>query len=119
MKTRYIFTLLIAFSLAFSSCKKEIAKVEKQEAPKEVTVAKMKTVNLNISGMTCHIGCAKTIQSKLSRKKGVTSAKVVFKDSLATIQYDANKVSSEELITFIDGIAGGDFYKASEVQSEE
>lgn len=103
-------TLAIVFILFFTiiSCKKEVKK--------EITVAKIETVSLNISGMTCEIGCAKTIQSKLSRKEGVASAKVIFTDSIATIQFDTNKTSSEDLISFIDGIAGGDLYKAKETE---
>ena len=110
MRTRHILIILAIFSISFVSCKKE---AEKTEVKKEVAVAKLETVSLNISGMTCQIGCAKTIQSKLTKKEGVASAKVVFTDSLATVEYDANKISSEDLIEFIDGIAGGDLYKAS------
>ncbi len=79
----------------------------------------METVSLNISGMTCEIGCAKTIQSKLSKKEGVASAKVVFTDSIATINFDANKTSTEDLTAFINGIAGGDLYKASKIAIEK
>lgn len=83
----------------------------KKETPKDVQKEK---VTLAISGMTCEIGCAKTIQSKLSKKNGVLNAKVIFTDSIANIEYDANTVSKKELIAFIDGIAGGDLYKAKE-----
>jgi len=115
MKTRYILTLVVAFSLTFTACKEEAKKADTKEVTTEA-IAKLETVSLNISGMTCEIGCAKTIQSKLSKKDGVASAKVVFQDSLATVQFDANKTSSDELITFINGIAGGDHYTATEAQ---
>ena len=82
-----------------TGCKKEVDK---------------KQVALSISGMTCEIGCAKTIQSKLSKKEGVLNAKVIFTDSIATIEYNANKTTKDDLITFVNGIAGGDLYKASE-----
>tara|TARA_R110002073_G_scaffold108336_9_gene243623 strand:+ start:54607 stop:54951 length:345 start_codon:yes stop_codon:yes gene_type:complete len=111
MNIRYILTAAIVLSFSITSCKKEATKVETST---EVSIAKMETVSLDISGMTCEIGCAKTIQSKLSRKEGVASAKVVFTDSIATIQFDSNKISSNDLISFIDGIAGGDLYKATE-----
>ena len=75
---------------------------------------KKETISLAISGMTCEIGCAKTIQSKLSKKEGVLDAKVVFTDSIANIEFDANKTSKEDLIAFVSGIAGGELYKASE-----
>ena len=96
--------LLFLFSvLTFSACKQEIKKEIKKEK-----------VTLAISGMTCEIGCAKTIQSKLSKKEGVLEAKVIFNDSSATINYDANTTSKKDLIAFVDGIAGGELYKASE-----
>lgn len=81
---------------------------------KENKEVKKEKVALAISGMTCEIGCAKTIQSKLSKKEGVIDAKVVFTDSIANIEYDANTTSKKDLIAFVDGIAGGDLYKASE-----
>jgi copper chaperone CopZ len=119
MKLRYLFTLALLVAFTFTACKEEMKKVEKQEAPQELAEAKMETVSLNISGMSCEIGCAKTIQSKLSKKDGVAEAKVIFADSIATVEFDANKTSSEDLITFINGIAGGDLYTASELASGE
>ncbi|EAR13687.1 P-type copper-transporting ATPase [Polaribacter irgensii 23-P] len=83
---------------------------------KENKVPKKEKVSLAISGMTCEIGCAKTIQAKLSKKEGVLDAKVVFKDSIATIDFDANTTSKKELIGYINGIAGGALYKATENQ---
>lgn len=111
MRTRHILIVVAIFSISFTSCKKE---VEKVETKKEIAVAKLETVSLTVSGMTCQIGCAKKIQSDLSKKEGVTSAKVVFTDSIATVEFDANKISPKDLIELIDGIAGGDLYKASE-----
>ncbi|MBL4604189.1 MAG: heavy-metal-associated domain-containing protein [Flavobacteriaceae bacterium] len=116
MRTRHILIIVAIFSFSFVSCIKE---AEKVPIKKEIAVAKLETVSLTISGMTCQIGCAKTIQSKLSKKEGVASATVVFTDSLATVQFDANKTSPKDLIEFIDGIAGGDLYKASEVAAKE
>jgi copper chaperone CopZ len=67
--------------------------------------------------MTCEIGCAKTIQSKLSKKAGITSAKVVFTDSIAMVEYNASAISQEEITSFVNGIAGGDLYKVKNAKS--
>ena len=91
----------------------------KSEAKKETLAVNKQNVSLAISGMTCEIGCAKTIQSKLSKKEGVLNAKVVFKDSIANIEFDANTTSKKDLIAFVDGIAGGDLYKASATSKKE
>ncbi|TMM32466.1 heavy-metal-associated domain-containing protein [Polaribacter aestuariivivens] len=80
---------------------------------------KKENISLAISGMTCEIGCAKTIQSKLSKKEGVLDAKVIFNDSIANIEFDANTTSKKNLIAFVDGIAGGDLYKASETATKK
>lgn len=87
-------------------------KLKPKKTP-EITVVKtpkLQKVAIDISGMTCEIGCAKIIQSKLSKKAGITSAKVIFKDSLGLVEYDANTISEEDINTFITGIAGGDLY---------
>lgn len=99
MKIQKLFLAIVVTCFVITGCKKEVKK---------------ETVALAISGMTCEIGCAKTIQSKLSKKEGVLGAKVVFTDSIANIEFDANKTSKEDLIAFVSGIAGGDLYKASE-----
>ena len=108
---KFIFAFAIAcFTLI--SCQKEIKKEVKKEIKKE-------NVSLAISGMTCEIGCAKTIQSKLTKKEGVLAAKVVFSDSIATIEFDTNTLSKKDLIAFVDGIAGGDLYTASEISNQK
>jgi len=114
MKIQKLILAFILASFVFVSCKEDAKKTDTKDVKKEVATENLQKLNLNISGMTCEIGCAKTIASKLSKKEGVTSAKVIFKDSLAVIKYDANKTSKKDLIAFVDGIAGGNTYKASE-----
>ncbi len=110
MKTKNLLFSIAIACFFLTSCNKE--------AKKETVAAKKETVSLAISGMTCEIGCAKTIQSKLSKKEGVIDAKVIFTDSVANIEYDANITSKKDLIAFVDGIAGGDLYKASGVSKK-
>ncbi len=103
---RIIFAVLIAL-FTLSACNTETKKTP------EITIVKtpkLQKVAIDISGMTCEIGCAKIIQSKLSKKAGITSAKVIFKDSLGLVEYDANTISAEDINAFISGIAGGDLY---------
>ena len=105
MKTKNLLFSLAVACFVLVGCK--------NEAKKETLPVKKENVSLAISGMTCEIGCAKTIQSKLSKKEGVLDAKVIFKDSIANIEFDANTTSKKDLIAFVDGIAGGELYKAS------
>ncbi|WP_299015630.1 heavy metal-associated domain-containing protein [uncultured Polaribacter sp.] len=105
MTTKNIFFAIAIALFTLTSCK-------------ETKDVKKEKIALAISGMTCEIGCAKTIQSKLSKKEGVIDAKVVFTDSIANIEYDANTTSKKDLIAFVGGIAGGDLYKASETTAK-
>ncbi|WKD85624.1 hypothetical protein KCTC32516_00965 [Polaribacter huanghezhanensis] len=107
MKLQRIILVVLVAVFTLSACNTETKKTP------EVTIAKtpkLQKVAISISGMTCEIGCARTIQSKLSKKAGITSAKVIFKDSLGLVEYDANTISEEDINTFISGIAGGDLY---------
>jgi copper chaperone CopZ len=103
---KVVFAILIAV-FTLSACNTETKKTSETT---EAKIPKLQKVAINISGMTCEIGCAKTIQSKLSKKAGITSAKVIFKDSLGLVEYDANTISAKDINSFINGIAGGDLY---------
>ena len=120
MNKKAIFLLLAISALLIISCSVNDENGKTKDLKSDVPrMAKMETVSLAISGMTCEIGCAKTIQSKLSKKEGVADAIVVFTDSIATITFDSNKTSAENLSSFITGIAGGNLYTASEIRLNE
>jgi len=120
MNKKAIFLLLAISALLIISCSVNDEKGKTKDIKSDVLqIAKMETVSLAISGMTCQIGCAKAIQSKLSKKEGVAAAVVVFTDSIATITFDSNKTSTEDLTTFIKGIAGGEMYKATAIASKK
>ena len=120
MNKKAIFLLLAISALLIISCSINDEKGKTKDLKSDVLqMAKMETVSLAISGMTCQIGCAKAIQSKLSKKEGVADAVVVFTDSIATITFDSNKTSTENLSSFITGIAGGNLYTASEIRLKQ
>ena len=120
MNKKAIFLLLAISTLLIICCSINDEKGKTKDLKSDVLqMAKMETVSLAISGTTCQIGCAKAIQSKLSKKEGVADVVVVFTDSIATITFDSNKTSTEDLSSFITGIAGGNLYTASEIRLNE
>ena len=120
MKPKLFLLALLISSISISSCSFNDAKTNTKASKNEVAkILKTESVSLAISGMTCEIGCAKTIQSKLSKKEGVSDAEVVFTDSIATITFNSNKTSAEDLSSFITGIAGGNLYTASEIRLKQ
>lgn len=110
--------LALVIALSFASCKqenKEVAVEEiKKEAVSEADLAKMQTASFTIDGMTCAMGCAKTIENKLADQEGVGQAVVDFETKIATVKFDAEKQSLESLTKTIEGVAGGDSYKVTE-----
>ena len=62
--------------------------------------------------MTCAMGCAKTIEKKLSNMDGVQNATVDFDAKIATINFDADKLATQDLVKTIESAADGKTYKA-------
>ena len=110
-----ITTILLIIITAFSfSCNQS----KKNETPKQEVAANYKSIEVEIEGMTCEIGCARLIQSKLSKVEGVTYAKVNFESKKGIFTFDSNKLDKEAITEKISNIAGGDLYsvsKASEI----
>lgn len=101
--------LMIAFwGLLFLSCNE----VKNDE---ELAV-NIKKISLNIEGMTCEIGCAKTIESKLSKTEGVQIVSVSFDDQKGIVEYDASITDERKIVAVVQEIAGGDLYKVTDTQ---
>ncbi len=87
------------------------------EVKKEVTVAKKpETATIHIEGMTCAIGCAKAIEEKLAEMNGVQKAKVDFDKKEATINFDLDVLTADDLVKAIEATADGKSYKTSDVK---
>jgi len=114
MKNLKIIIVLLVFTLLSVSCDKKFENQEKKSQLTPVedqTTENLQKISLEIKGMTCEIGCARTIQSKLSKKEGVKSAKVSFEDKKGVVEFDANKITESQIVAVINKIAGGDVYK--------
>jgi Cu+-exporting ATPase len=70
-----------------------------------------------IDGMTCAIGCAKRIESKLASMEGVKSAKVDFDQKLAMVEYNDAKVDFDALKGTVAKVPGE--YKVSDMKNVE
>jgi len=121
--TKSILTILLA-SLLFVGCKEKKSetvstastetsapKVKKEIAPKN-----LQTASFTIEGMTCAIGCAKTIQEELSNLDGVQTATVDFDKKLATVSFDKTVQTPESLTKVVEATADGKTYKVSNMK---
>ena len=107
-----IATIIVFFSV---SCKKEVSLETKDvtKAKTEIAAKNLETANFTIDGMTCAIGCAKTIEGKLIETEGVQEAVVDFESKIATVSFDKTKQNINTISTTIEKVAGGDAYKVS------
>jgi mercuric ion binding protein len=118
---------IIAFSsLLFASCKDNKAEANSKTAStetvapkvkKEITAANLQTASFKIEGMTCAIGCAKTIQEELTALDGVQTAKVDFDKKLATVTFDKTIQNPETLTKVVQATGDGKTYKVSDMKS--
>lgn len=104
--------LLFIFVLGLTSCGQEKKQTNIDDNSKEEkTVASVfETYEMEIEGMTCEIGCARTIESKLSKTKGVAYSKVDFESKIGVFTIDTNILNEKKVKEKIAGIAGGDLY---------
>lgn len=121
--TKSLLSLMLAGAL-FTGCKdaaKEPAVIENHTAATKsnTPVGKVETASFNIEGMTCAMGCAKTIESKLSHMDGIQKASVDFDKKSATVEYDSAKQSPEKITEAVEAVAGGDTYKVTNMKSSQ
>ena len=119
-----ILTLLFA-SLLFAGCKEKTTETTTSsstetsapKAKKEIAAANLQKASFTIEGMTCAIGCAKTIQEELSGLEGVQTATVDFEKKLATVSFDKTKQTPESLTKIVQATGDGKTYIVSNMKS--
>ncbi|MDN3671769.1 heavy metal-associated domain-containing protein [Flavobacterium branchiarum] len=112
-------------SLLFISCKKnetETTPVATTEAAtpkvhKEIAAQNVQTASFEIEGMTCAMGCAKTIESELADLDGVQDAKVDFDKKTATVTFDKTVQNPDNLTKIVQATGDGKTYKVSNMKS--
>jgi len=113
---KFILVAMSVMAMTFS-CKTETqpevktvevdSKVEEKAAlDPNATYAK---AEFGIEGMTCAMGCAKTIEKNISKMEGVKSATVDFDKQIAMVEYDEAKVTPTSLEETVKKT--GDTYK--------
>jgi len=118
--------LALAFSgLLLTSCKETgSAPAEKEAAVASTEKAainpeKLETASFNIEGMTCAIGCAKTIEKELAETNGVQKATVDFDKKTATVEFDSSLQTPGNLVKIVEATADGKTYKVSNLSASK
>ncbi|MDW5287244.1 heavy metal-associated domain-containing protein [Formosa sp. PL04] len=122
---KIILVLFLVSILSFSCKNKAEPEIKTIETVTTTEIA-TKTLDPNatyakaefsIEGMTCAIGCAKTIEKKLSNLDGMKSATVDFDKRLAMVEYDEAKVNASILVETVT--KAGDMYTVTDIETVE
>lgn len=111
--------LMISCKETSSEPKTAVASEESATIEKTIPAENLETASFNIEGMTCAMGCAKTIEKELSELEGVQEATVDFENKTATVAFDGTKQTPESLTKAIEAVADGQTYKASNLKTTE
>ena len=115
---KFILTLSIVLSIA-TSCKNnskaevkiiengttQIIETSNVIAGNFEDIENYAAAEFTIKGMTCAMGCAKTIEKKLAKTDGILSAKVDFENELASVEFDADKIDKNALNKIVTGVS--------------
>lgn len=121
--SKSILVLMVSI-LLFVGCKEKSTETvseseSKTEAPKakrEIAAADLQNASFTIKGMTCAIGCAKTIEEELNGLDGVKTASVDFEKELAKVSFDKTILTPEKLAVVVEATADGKSYKVSNIK---
>jgi copper chaperone CopZ len=83
------------------------------EITENTTADNLSEASFSISGMTCKMGCAKTIEKNLSKMEGVQQASVDFETSFATVVYNSSILQTDDLVQTVTET--GDSYLVSKM----
>lgn len=125
MKLAKIITSLVIAGLVLTSCKKNTtetsepvqAATSSPKVQKEIAAENVQTASFKIEGMTCAVGCAKTIEKELSELNGVEKATVDFEKKTATVIFDKTIQNPENLTKVVQKTGDGKSYKVSDIKS--
>lgn len=116
-------TVVLA-SVLFAGCKdklnetdsKEITTTDIPQIKKKIAAANLQTARFSVEGMSCAVGCAKTIQEDLTQLEGVQKATVDFETKIATVTFDKSVQNPEKLTTVVEAAADGKTYKVTNMK---
>ncbi|MEP6805264.1 MAG: heavy metal-associated domain-containing protein [Flavobacterium sp.] len=122
--TKIIATFALA-GLVLVSCKKEedknLANIKPVETRakehKAIAAENVQTASFKIEGMTCAMGCAKTIEKELADLDGVEKATVDFDKKTATVVFDKTVQNQDNLTKVVQATGDGKTYKVLNFKS--
>ena len=122
---KVLFALFVSIGLVACSGNSNTEKPFPNESSEEISLTTPihnSTSTFSIEGMTCEIGCVRTVKSHLSKMNGVIDIEMKF-DTARTVDYsvvkfDSKLVSETEMKDEIESIANG-LYSVVDVTQQD
>ncbi len=117
MKYYLPLTLLVLLSFQCKNASKEADKAEEKTTDASMMMdenSNYAMAEFTIKGMTCAMGCAKTIETNLSKTNGVVFASVNFDNKTAQVKFDDSVIKLADLEAVVT--ASGDMYKVANLK---
>jgi len=109
--SKFFVPLLLLCFVSCQSTENEIEFVESIQQNTAYIASHNATSTLSIEGMTCEIGCVRTVKSHLSKMNGILTVDMNFDTArtidYSTVEFDTNLISETEMQAEIESIANG------------
>lgn len=108
--------------LLFMGCKDKTSQTVSEtgesipKVKKEISAANLQTASFSIKGMTCAIGCAKTIEKELNGLDGVQNVSVDFEKKSAVVSFDKSIIKPENITKVVEATGDGSTYKVTNLK---
>lgn len=121
------FMFICATVLTVSACTSDVNVAEDLAVGIEQEVEKTEVhpnqlLTMEVEGMVCKMGCGGSIRKGLKATKGVSDVKFDFVEdrvsNIATISFDTNIISAEEMVKIVTELNDGQF-KVGSISSED
>ena len=102
---RYSLVVIAVLALTFTGCRNNQfstkSLVNYSDPDVEEAYKSPKQIKMNIEGMVCAVGCAAMIEKNLNKTNWIKFAKVDFESKKAMLTYDANQLTSNDIIQVV------------------
>ena len=109
---RYSLVVIAVLALTFTGCRNNQfstkSLVNYSDPDVEEAYKSPKQIKMNIEGMVCAVGCAAMIEKNLNKTNWIKFAKVDFESKKAVLTYDANRLTTNDIIQVVLN-TGGDY----------
>jgi Cu+-exporting ATPase len=106
-------SLFIGLILTLFACNSNTQIQAKKTVQPTITAKANKTIELEIEGMVCEMGCGSSIRKELKNTHAVAQCSFDFKEdrkqNTASISYDSTKITSKKIVAMVEKLNDGQF----------